>query len=384
MPDISVNGYGQIFDLESGAELCTTCNDPFEDGLEPYGRSRSGKGICHDCAMDNWSLCYSCDVFVLDRYFNTDMDSCQGCVNLYYFECEQCNDMISNDYYYCDGMCESCNDMINDNEREGVRGYHSGAPWGLVFHSASGVVHAGSHDTKLVYYGIEFECEDVGRDYLDSLTMLEDGRYAHAEHDSSLSNGFEVISQPATALQWLHGDVGRALRRFHTHMVDNGATFDHPNVGAHVHVSRTIFGNGRGDSNHLSRFVIFGTHNEQFMRALSGRGHHDSYAHLNKYEPKTLHRAIKQGRDDRSRWCNLTNDHGTIEIRLFRGSDNFTDYLAYIDMVRALANYTRELTANDCLYGALLSQSFVQWLADSSHRLAYQLVLDRVPVSQLM
>ena len=387
MPEISVNGYGQIFDLESGAELCTSCSEQLEldECGQPHGRSRSGKGICESCADRSWSLCYSCGVWVLDNYFNSEHDSCQQCINENYFTCESCDNLFPNDDYCGDGMCEYCYDQRNDdddddNYREGIYGYHSGPPFVQTFHTASGKLKWGTQrqNGDLTYYGIEFECEDVGHDYMESLSMLEQGKFAHAEQDSSLTNGFEVITQPATALSWLHGDMGRAMRRFHTHMIDNGATFESPSIGAHVHVSRTAF-----DDNHLARFAIFGTHNPDYMRALSGRTWATNYAHLNKYNPQTLSRAVKWQNDDRSRWCNLTNTE-TIEVRLFAGVNNYDDYLAYIDWIRALIEYTRDLTANDCLVGALLSQSFTQWLADSRYAMAHKLVMDRVPVSQLM
>ena len=139
------------------------------------------------------------------------------------------------------------------------------------------------------------------------------------------------------------------------------------------------------DDNHLARFAIFGTHNAEYMRSLSGRTSGERYAHLDKYQSRTrqFRNAIKRRMDDRSRWCNLTNRE-TVEVRLFAGSNNFDDYIAHIEWISALIEYTRDLSANNCLYGALLSQSFTQWLADSDYQRAHKLALSRVPVNYLM
>jgi len=175
--------------------------------------------------------------------------------------------------------------------------------------------------------------------------------------------------------------MGETMREFHDRMIELRATFEAYTVGAHVHVSRVAF----ADDNHLARFAIFGTHNAEYMRALSGRTSGERYAHLDKYQSRTrqFRNAIKRRQDDRSRWCNLTNRE-TVEVRLFAGSNTFDDYLAHIEWIAALIEYTKDLTANDCLYGALLSQSFTQWLADSTYQRAHKLALGRVPVSHLM
>ena len=372
-------------EIELGLGRCTSCSTPFTEdtgsaGETPlYGLTRSGKGICEECAGMRWTFAYCCDVFVLDRYYDSYNDMCLRCVSDNFFTCESCEQLIHNEYYYQDDFCESCWEDA-ESQLEGIHGYHSGAPWGRTFHSESGAWREGEHDPDLVYYGIEFECEDIGRDYLGALNILEFGEHAHAEQDGSLNNGFEVITEPATYGEWVNGNMGEAMRSFHADMLNQGATFEAHTVGAHCHVSRSAF----TDDNHLARFAIFGTHNVEYMRSLSGRTT-ERYAHLDKYEghTKQFHNAIKRRMDDRSRWCNLTNRE-TVEVRLFAGSNNFDDYLAHIEWITALIEYTKDLTANDCLLGALLSQSFTQYLADSDHHRAHKLALSRVPVSQLI
>jgi hypothetical protein len=363
---------------------CTSCQIAFTeddgsgDGTPVYGFTRSGKSICASCADDRWTFAYCCDVYVLDTYYDAYNDMCQRCVFENYFTCDSCDQLVSNDYYSENGMCVECYDDDNES-RDGIHGYHAGAPWGKVFHTIDGTDDDGNHDRTLTYYGIEFECEDIGRDYLETLRALSDGQYAHAENDSSLTNGFEVITEPATFDEWSHGAMGRAMRQFHADMIEQGANFEAHTVGAHCHVSRVAF----KDDNHLSRFAIFGTHNVDYTRAISGRTSYERYAHLDKYGPKEFRHAIKRRRDDRSRWCNLTNRE-TVEVRLFAGSNNYDDYLAHIEWIAALIEYTKDLSANDCLLGALLSQSFTQWLADSQYQRAHKLALSRVPVSHLM
>lgn len=368
-------------DVDLGA--CTSCQTPFteddqsEDANPCYGFTRTGKGICESCCDDRWTFADCCQVYVLSRAYDNYNDMCNMCVNENFFTCESCGQLIHNDYYYENGYCESC---YNDNdEQDGIHGYHSGVPWGeRTYHTDEGKTYESEQDRTLTYFGIEFECEGVSRtNYYDRLMQLEHAEFAHAEQDSSLNDGMEVITEPATMSQWVGGGMGAAMRDFHEAMLGEGITFEGDRIGAHVHVSRVAFKN----DNHLSRFALFGTHNVEYMRALSGR-ESEGYAHLNKYERSNFRHAIKRQRDDRSRWCNLTNRH-TIEVRLFAGSNNYEDYLAHIEWIAALIEYTKDLNANDCLYGALLAQSFTQWLADSDYTLAHKLAMSRVPVSLL-
>ena len=366
---------------------CTSCavafteDDGSGDGTPVYGLTRSGKGICAECADNKWTFAYCCDVYVLSHYYDNYNDMCLRCVSDNFFTCESCDQLIHNDYYYENGYCESCHDD-NDESQDGIHGYHSGVPWGnRTFHSELGAYGDGDHDSTLTYYGIEFECEDIGTNYAPILYDLESGEYAHAEQDGSLNCGMEVITEPATYGEWTNGGMGQVMREFHARMIELGATFEAHTVGAHCHVSRVAF----TDDNHLARFAIFGTHNAEYMRSISGRTSSERYAHLDKYDGKTrqFRNAIKRRMDDRSRWCNLTNSH-TVEVRLFAGSNNFDDYLAHIEFISALIEYTRDLTANECLMGALLSQTFTQYLADSDYQRAHKLALSRVPVSHLM
>lgn len=375
-------------ELDSEFGNCTSCAIAFTedygngDGTPIYGLTRSGKGICADCANDKWTYAHCCDVFVLDRYFNSDYDLCERCIDNHYFTCHSCDQMIHNDHYSQDGYCEGCWEDDDGDYREGIHGYHSGVPWGeRTFHSENGKTYEHEQDGTITYYGIEFECEDIGHDYMGTLHTLESGWYAHAESDGSLDNGFEVITEPATYGEWMSGNMGQVMRSFHANMIELGATFEAHTVGAHCHVSRVAF----TDDNHLARFAIFGTHNAEYMRSISGRTSSERYAHLEKYDGKTrqFRNAIKRRMDDRSRWCNLTNRH-TVEVRLFAGSNNFDDYLAHIEWITALIEYTRDLSANECLLGALLSQTFTQYLADSDYQRAHKLALSRVPVSHLM
>jgi len=369
-------------------ETCTSCDVVFTeddgsgDGSPLYGRTRSGKGICESCAVDRWTFAYCCEVYVLDLNYDSYNDMCLRCVSDNFFTCQSCDQLVHNDYYYDNGYCESCYDDESGDYREGIHGYHSGVPWGTrTYHTEQGKTYENEQDRTITYYGVEFECENVGNKYVPILHTLESGWFAHAEQDGSLNDGFEVITEPATYGEWINGNMGVAMREFHAGMIERGATFEAYTVGAHVHVSRVAF----ADDNHLARFAIFGTHNAEYMRALSGRTSGERYAHLDKYQSRTrqFRNAIKRRQDDRSRWCNLTNRE-TVEVRLFAGSNTFDDYLAHIEWIAALIEYTKDLTANDCLYGALLSQSFTQWLADSTYQRAHKLALGRVPVSHLM
>ena len=338
-------------------EECRTCDEAIPED-EVNWRNRDGVAICDSCHSDHWYYCQGCDVSVRHENYDTYLDMCNACVRENYTACTDCGSMRDNDYgiYHSgDGYprCEECHwDYEGSSGIEYVGEYHSGAPWGMTYHTAYGV---GDSPAGLVYYGVELEHEHADSDLVPYLETLHGKRIAHAEKDSSLDDGIELITQPATLEAW-RGVFGDSIRDYMTSAQRVGATFDESTCGAHVHVSRTAF----IDDNHLSRVAVFMTHNPDHVLAVSGRSYLDQWAKATPYAG-ALRRAVKARSGDRYRAINLNNS-ATVEFRLFAGTNDYTDILGSIEYVTALIEYTRDLLVSDITIGALLADSFIAWL----------------------
>jgi len=355
-------GKVRVMDILIGVETeeCRTCGEQVKPE-DICGHNRDGVAICQGCHEDYWYYCHTCDVSVRHEHYDTYLDICNACVRDNYTACADCGTWCRDGYdiYWNDyddtPRCESC---YCDHERhesiEYVYGYHEGAPWGLNFHTA---YHTSEEPAGLTYFGVELEHERASDDLVPYLESLHDKRIAHAESDSSLNNGVELITQPATLMAW-RGGFGDLIREYMANARGVGADFSSSTCGAHVHVSRTAF----VDDNHLARVAVFMTHNPEHVAKVSGREYLDQWAKATPYRG-ALRRAVKNNSGDRYRAVNLNNS-ATVEFRLFAGSNDFADIIGAIEYVSALVEYTRELKVSDITIGALLADSFMAWLND--------------------
>lgn len=361
-------------------EPCRRCEIELHYDDVEY-RNRSGQAICEDCHSDHYYMCEACGISVLAQYLNLESGMCGECTREHYTECSDCGVLRHNDDTYwseydSESRCESCyydhvDSMENGENIPNVFGYHSGAPWGLVFHNMTSYHDSPIHTT---YFGVELECEYVDSGISDTLETMMSKRIGHAETDSSLDQGIEFITQPATLGAWRY-DFGDKVRQYMARVLDHGGTFAQSTCGAHVHVSRTAFDN----ENHLARFITFMRHNESFILAISGRETLEQWAKVNAYRSGDMRREIKNKRGDRYRAVNL-NNADTVEIRAFAGSDSFADILGSVEFIDALINYTRDLSISDINIGALFADSFTTWLNDpelSNYPAARALIANR-------
>lgn len=345
-------------------ELCRVCEIELPSD-EVQFRNRSEQAICEDCQSEHYFLCGDCGYSVRPEYFNHHTDLCSRCTNENFNLCVDCDNYVRTEESYwseydSNTRCDYCHwDHVSECENGGnmpnVFGYHHGAPWGIVFHNMTSYHDSPIHTT---YYGVELECEYVDSGISDTLETMMSKRIGHAETDSSLNEGIEFITQPATLGAWRYG-FGERVSQYMARVLDHGGSFAQSTCGAHVHVSRTAFDN----ESHLARFITFMRHNEQFILAISGRETLEQWAKVNAYRSGDMRREIKSKRGDRYRAVNLNNEQ-TIEVRAFAGSDSFADILGSIEFIDALINYTRDLSISDINIGALFADSFITWLND--------------------
>jgi hypothetical protein len=338
---------------------CHRCEEMTHDNALG-GTNRSGDSICEGCHGDYYLYCDLCNVSVGRDYYEHGADACNRCASEIGTSCDACGDWVSFDYVLSNRRGSFCEYCYSEESPDGVHEYHSGAPWGIEFisqNSADGD-EIREYVSGAVHFGVEFEMEGSSEDVSVITSVSEMNHDGHAELDSSVE-GIEFISQPATLDAW-RGRYGARMSEYLRGFRGEGFTANTYDCGAHVHVSRTAF----ADDSHLARFATFFVHNPEFITELSGRDSVEQWASVSKYRAGALRDEVKGRIGDRYRAVNLRNS-ATVEIRIFTGTDEFTETLGQIEFISALVDFTRDLPISAIISGALLADSFVAWLADN-------------------
>lgn len=355
--------------------------------------------VCNDCVQ----TCQRCDsIGSTNDCFNwVDGDLwCEGCVENRAYFCESCEEYNSNgssyitdrgeswchpctdDAYYCEECdewnaegCDSCADFTSD---DGMRIIHDYS------YRPDAIFHSTDKNERL-FFGIEVEVEAMDSKSTSAMHahQLEGLDLAYLKHDGSLQDGFEIVTHPMshdffkneatelwTVIENLRSKSGMKVK-----------AWDTKTCGLHIHISRTGFTNGA----HMHRFLNLVYSNPDFYSTLAGRTS-DQWAkftdiYRNDYERNaegerlwdpdngyavTTTRTFKHKLDtasssDRYSAVN-TNNRDTLEMRIFRGSVNGETIKAQLDLAHASVEYTRTLTVQDILQGALSADNFMWYI----------------------
>ena len=289
--------------------------------------------VCTSCldAHEDLVMC-DCGVYELDdrmEYFDgLDVTVCRHC-SQNITECGSCGSQIWDDG---DHECEDSYRVIKSFDFRPVGGF--------TFH--------GEHPHDL-HMGFELEVESMDNSVYDNASavnnvLARDNR-GFLKQDGSLSDGFEIVTQPHTLEEY--------MTNFPWYLVDdlrrNGfRSWDTDTCGFHIHVSRKAFGwQRRGEFNrgkyeaHLVRFTKLIYDNQRQVRIIAGRNSRRWAAFDDKGR---LFDKVKTGYQANSRYSavNVANTD-TIEIRVFKGSLNVNRLKACLQFVASATEYTRDL-----------------------------------------
>ena len=207
------------------------------------------------------------------------------------------------------------------------------------------------HGGRLFGVELEVECardpETVAAAIHQHVNGGEFGRSMFFERDGSLSNGFEMITQPMSlpAVRQLFGFLRESA-------LTRGVTSHRTSTcGLHVHVSRTGL-----DNLTIARAVTFvnDPSNDAFVQALARR-YNTGYCRVVEKEIDTAHLP-----GERYEAVNLTG-LATIEFRIFRGSLKYEAVIAAVEFCHALLEYcARPSTASS----KLNARAFLEFCRD--------------------
>lgn len=318
--------------------FCARCEGAALSGAMGYARNENGMVVC----------------------------LCDTCHDEHTWTCADCDTLYTMDAYGRDGLCLLCEEAMREREAEFrsaarvIGDYHNGERRAQTVAMPSTWTRA--HGDRFI--GVELEVEMANADAADNerhdtaRALLDvantDTRRLWAEHDGSLTWGFELITQPmgldAHAALWprvLSHHAARALR-----------SHDTRTCGLHVHVSR------RGLTTlQIARAVVFlnAPENEVLVRAIARR-YGNGYCCVRK---KALRDAAQSF--DRYEMLNLTSSR-TVEFRLFRGTLRAETVLACVEFANAVLEFARTASNADLTTHAFLEHVYnVANAADTKH-----------------
>jgi hypothetical protein len=208
------------------------------------------------------------------------------------------------------------------------------------------------------YFGVELEVEVKHGDRIGRAEAINDavnngkvGKFCFFENDGSLTNGFEIITQPmgldmhTSFWQWVNNaDLSRGLLSHNT-----------SSCGLHVHVTR--MGLSRLQ---LSKMVAFVNHpdNQPLLEAIARR-YGSNYARF--HSEKRVGNALRSA-ENRYEALNLES-RKTVEFRIFKGSLKYESIMSAVEFTNALVNFCSDQSG----YGFKLdTKSFLSFINNTT------------------
>jgi len=329
---------------------CDTCGGEFTTGDIPLdgvpfdsenyveGRGGSCHTMCTECA-DTCGTCHDCD-----------------------------SRRLLNGGYTGDGLCEECHDAraryeaameeeAEEAERErnsAIGAYHNSerkratrpvvSPWTLAHRRLIGV------ETE-VECGGRVVRNDAARAVLDAAhpngwqDVPLSSRVLFCEHDGSLDEGFEMITQPMGL------DTQRELwaRVLNSSAVRHLRSHDTTTCGLHVHVSRA----GLSQLTIAKAVCFLNADTTDRLITLIARRSDNGYC---KKKTANAVRAADRHSYDRYERLNLTNS-ATVEFRIFRGTTNYSTLIGSVEFAHNVLEFCAQASVT-----SLTLEAFITWL----------------------
>lgn len=293
--------------------------------------------LCNNCLEENGFLCEGCDNTFSDRsvaHVNSDGD---------YF-CEDCWGDIEDEEEMQTGSHEVNNSNVSSLEVVGaiddmdtsssINGYHC--------YNRSFDFKKLDGETTKEYMGVELEIENPRA---DSSMLYKASNFVRSNFncvtasDSSLNNGFEVISDPQTLNYWLSRKS--KIDKVFKELIDHGfISHDSDNCGLHIHISRDSLGETQEEQNLvIARLELIIENFKDEIKMFSRRSNYHYCEFLSNIVSLELSTddilKKKERQTGRYQVINL-NNRNTIEFRVFKGTLITDTFFAALQLVHNL------------------------------------------------
>lgn len=258
-----------------------------------------------------------------DAWEDGEFCACENCFNEFHVD-----DMRFTDYQ-C--FCENCY------EEEGFDIISE-------YHESDFDFQMTENDTEQIGIGFELETE-FDTDYMNfAREIKEECQNIHLEHDCSLRNGFEIITNPMT-YNYFNEEFATEVDKI-VEICANDYNYQHNSAGFHVHTTKidnrqttnlmylveyfkeeltTMAKRDKEQLNHWAKFYTNGIEKAEFNGEMWD----------NMYE------MVKEDNESRYHALNITNYH-TNEFRIFKGGMDSLEIKARVELCHNFARYATD------------------------------------------
>ena len=318
-------------------EICRLCRHENANLI-----SFEGLPICYRCAVDLPS-CLDCGRTIVFGYYR--IEDCFGNSLCYecsrsYRRCPVCGRFIHKRYIVFDGMeyvCPECCSSIDGFEED----------YGDYIHPYSYKPSPKFHGNfqKDLLFGVELEVDSGGEDNRNAKRLLqivngeEEEKFIYIKHDGSLSNGFEIVSQPATLKVHVNEIPWRQAFDF---LRENGYESENTSTcGLHVHINRLFLGKTyKRITTVEARILFFFEYFWEQIVKFSRRTEYEISRWCYRYNTTDYEEALLCNQDNRYLALNFQN-RSTIEIRIFKGTLDYEVFEATLRFVNNVVKYCK-------------------------------------------
>ena len=335
---------------------CEDCGQlVFYNQIIAVGRTHN---YCRDCAGKHAKKCSICGHWYMKKSSYTDYNLIG---HEHYIVCNRCKSSFERNLQ----TCADCGGLFTTYNGERIRGqwycydcagahrppdviadYHQG-DMPIVFQYASDETPAS--DVFKTGAEIETECtrdtepNDVAYDIHE--IMNNSKQLCKFEHDGSLTNGFEIITQPGS-IAWYY-EHRPLIRQLFEKLNSYNCSYQDFNgcdrCGLHLHVNRSFF----KDYDYENRLCYLFQRLKEQLRVFSQRRNFD-YCHFC-YNTITWDNVYYEKRSNMQGHGSAINcaNRDTIEFRIYRGTTNFEQFMSYIEFTYNLCKLVRDTTDID-------------------------------------
>ena len=336
---------------------CEDCSDIFESD-DDIILNVNGEEICQSCREENYFVCNECEeVHHNDSEIyieSEEISVCEGCRDNKFTECQDCGDLErnnnmtwvhntdngvrvcktckENNYFYCNscdeykhtdlyGENDWCQNCIDTEESREINDYCYSPRF--------------KPEGKMpLYFGVEIEVErknaDMNRDELAG-SIKSDRIYC--KNDGSLSNGFEIVTQPFNLAlnSETMGDLKNAVE---TCSKEGYKSHEASTCGFHIHASKAAM-----TENQISLLHEFFTseRNDKFIELIARRNY-GSYTERNYKMLMKAKKGKKNFNQGKYVAFNTSNDD-TVEFRIYKGSLKWSTVNATLHFTKHLIDF---------------------------------------------
>ena len=350
------------FDIYCEEELIDRYFDIITDDLE-YHR-------CADCG--EW--CENDDVVVVyDTWHEEYVEYCENCsdYNNNIFYCEYHNQMefdenchkIENYGKICESAwedgefftCENCynefhvDDLCSTDYECFCPDCYEEQGFDIIseYHESDFDFQMTENDTEEVGIGFELETE-FDTNYMDFARDIHEFDNIHLEHDCSLRNGFEIITNPMT-YNYFNEEFATIVDKI-VDVCANGYNYQHNSAGFHVHTTKI-------DNMQTAKLMFLVEYFKEELKTMAKRDE----SQLKRWAPfytegiekaefdidmfDKFYEMVENDNESRYQALNITNYH-TNEFRIFKGGMDALEIKARVELCHNFAQYSMNESIN--------------------------------------